>query len=318
MLHILWMLIKWILILLGVVLGLVLILLLLILFCPVRYEGMAAKEGVPFREAEAAGKVSWLFRGVSFSIKYKDGTGHQDLRVFGIPVLSLMEKYRTQKASAKESAEKKENKVLETAEQQVPEQEKEIFEETAEEEFDFSQSAEKEERNFAYTTEEQHFEKKQNKTAKIWGKLKEIKESLSNLPELFRRISLTIRRICDKIDWWKAFFQHPRTKAGIAYAREKMWKLLRHVFPVKINGHVEFGSEDPSVTGTVLALLGMTMPLHQNRIEIVPVFENRNLLEGKVSVKGRIYCIVPVIILLDLYFNQDIKYIIRRWRHKEV
>ena len=101
-------------------------------------------------------------------------------------------------------------------------------------------------------------------------------------------------------------------------AKEAKEEIIKYIEAKGYGEVTDFGSEDPSVTGTVLALLGMTMPLHQNRIEFVPVFENRNLLEGNVTVKGRIYCIVPVVILLKLYFNQDIKYIIRRWKHKEV
>ena len=38
MLHILWLIIKWILILLGILIGLILMILLLLLFCPIRYN----------------------------------------------------------------------------------------------------------------------------------------------------------------------------------------------------------------------------------------------------------------------------------------
>ena len=44
MLHILWLILKFILILLGIVLGLLLLAILLILFCPVRYRASGTKE----------------------------------------------------------------------------------------------------------------------------------------------------------------------------------------------------------------------------------------------------------------------------------
>ena len=44
MLHILWLIIKFILILLAIVLGLILLILLLVLFCPVRYKASIRKE----------------------------------------------------------------------------------------------------------------------------------------------------------------------------------------------------------------------------------------------------------------------------------
>ncbi len=43
MLHILWILIKFILIILGILLGLALLAVLLLLFCPVRYQARAVK-----------------------------------------------------------------------------------------------------------------------------------------------------------------------------------------------------------------------------------------------------------------------------------
>ena len=73
MLHILWMLIKLILILLGTVLGLAVLVLLLLLFCPVRYSAEALKETSSFKETEAAVRVSWLFGGISFTFRRIQG-----------------------------------------------------------------------------------------------------------------------------------------------------------------------------------------------------------------------------------------------------
>ena len=74
MLHILWLILKWILILLGILIGLVLLLLLLILFCPVRYRASAEKkrtEGI--REIRASGEVSWLLHIISARAFWEEG-----------------------------------------------------------------------------------------------------------------------------------------------------------------------------------------------------------------------------------------------------
>ena len=52
MLHILWILIKFILIILGILLGLALLAVLLLLFCPVRYQARAVKETGSFTDIE--------------------------------------------------------------------------------------------------------------------------------------------------------------------------------------------------------------------------------------------------------------------------
>ena len=71
------------------------------------------------------------------------------------------------------------------------------------------------------------------------------------------------------------------------------------------------------MTGAVLAVLGMTMPFHKNLIEISPVFNGSNVLEGNVQLKGRIYGIVLLKTAVDIYFNKNVKYVISRWKHKE-
>lgn len=58
MLHILWILLKFILILLGILLGLILVAVLLILFCPVRYRASGTKETDSFRDISARARVS--------------------------------------------------------------------------------------------------------------------------------------------------------------------------------------------------------------------------------------------------------------------
>ncbi|CDA06827.1 DUF2953 domain-containing protein [Blautia sp. CAG:257] len=290
MLHILWMLIKLILILLGTVLGLAVLVLLLLLFCPVRYSAEALKETSSFKETEAAVRVSWLFGGISFTFRRIQGKNTQKLCVFGIPVLSLLQKRKQKKKPdiPYGSAEAKQKKDPETGTSDLSESDEKIRTEN------------------------------KNKISALPDKLKEIMDRLAQLPSMLSKIPLTIRRIYDKIDWYRQFFEYPRTKEAVSLVLDRSKKLMHHIFPKKIKGKVTFGSEDPSITGTALAVLGMTMPFHKNRVEVVPVFDNQNILEGNIKIKGRIYGFVPVKILVELYFNKNIKYIISRWKHKEV
>ena len=46
--------------------------------------------------------------------------------------------------------------------------------------------------------------------------------------------------------------------------------------------------------------------------------DNENVLEREIMLKGRIYGIVVLTTAAKLYFNKNIKYVIHRWRHKEV
>ena len=331
MLHILWMLIKLILILLGTVLGLAALVLVLLLFCPVRYSAEAVKETSSFKEAEATVRISWLFGGLSFRVERSGGENIQEVRILGFPILSFLKKRREKKVAAEKSRSVR-NRILpeRSAENLLSETETSIFETKIsipeEEKNNLSCSSDPIKEEKEPEPETSDFREKQegirsettNKISVILDKLKAILNKLVQIPSMLRRIPLTIQRIYAKIDWYKQFFDHPRTKEAVNLVLDRSKKLLHHIFPKKIKGQVTFGSEDPSITGTALAVLGMTMPFHKNKVKIIPVFDNQNILKGNIKIKGRIYGFVPVKIQTELYFNKNIKYIISRWKHKEV
>ena len=132
-----------------------------------------------------------------------------------------------------------------------------------------------------------------------------------------RHIRNTIAGIRSKLDWWKEFLGNEKTKAAIALVWKDAKGLIHHVLPTKVEGQVTFGCDDPSITGTVLAVLGMTFPFHQNRIQVTPLFDGENQLTGNISLKGRIYGIMFVKAALEIYINKNVKYVINRWKHKE-
>lgn len=316
MLHILWMLIKLILILTGILLGLALLLVLLVLFCPVRYSAEAVKKPGNIRDAAARGRISWLFGGISVRLLMRQDKRKFDLRIFGISVSRLFHKKKKRRtgtaAGSADETEAGSGSISEPG--KVPDN----VIETESDEDETTQTDT--DRMTQDKTEEKSVlpvRRIRNISTSFRGILNRILEAIGKIPETVRKITLKIREVYDKIDWWKELIQHPRVKAGIAHIKKEAKLFLRHVFPRKTEGYVTFGSEDPSVTGAVLAVLGMTMPLHKNCVEIRPVFENRNLLEGKVKIKGRIYGIIPLVILIRLYFDKNIKYIISRWKNKE-
>lgn len=333
---------KFILILTGILLGLALLLVLLVLFCPVRYSAEAVKKPGNIRDAAARVRISWLFGGISVRFLMRQDKRKSDLRIFGISLSRLFHKKKKKRSAASRrttedgtvTAKKSETHVESPSGLEDMQAAGRLTEDTEDEESHADTVSERvdEEKVDADRTEKSHADSRsqdkeeksvlpvrriRNISTSFRGILNRILESLRNIRDTIRNIALKIREVYDKIDWWKELIQHPRVKAGIAHIKKEAKLLLRHVLPRKTEGYVTFGSEDPSVTGAVLAVLGMTMPLHKNCVEIRPVFESRNLLEGKVKIKGRIYGIIPLVILIRLYFDNNIKYIISRWKNKE-
>ena len=346
MLHILWMIIKFILILIGIILGLILLALLLILFCPVRYQAEGSKEAGSFRTASGRAKVSWLFGGISVSLGFQNGQTTSDFRLFGIPVMKVLKKLKSRKKQKKpdfdldDDAEYSETDEGRTgnesyyieAKEKNPEAspdetkssrgEPEIpqvsWPEMGTVEEDLSDSEAERERKWQQTVEKLKnlFYNLGNKVRRIWDKIKAVCQRILKIPEDLENLSRKKDALCARIDWWKAFIEHPRTQKALTLVKDKAFQLLRHIFPTKINGELTFDCTDPSITGTVLAVLGMTIPLHRNCIRVTPLFENRNILYGNAKIKGRVYGVMLIKTAIDLYFDKNIKYVIRRWKHK--
>ena len=133
----------------------------------------------------------------------------------------------------------------------------------------------------------------------------------------FKKAFAKFDDIRGKIKEQKDFLSEKRVKEALSLVWSAAKGLICHILPTKAEGRITFGSEDPAITGSVLAILGMSFPLHKNRISVNPVFEDQNILEGKIQVKGRIYGCVLAKTAIQIYFNKNVKYIINRWRHKE-
>ena len=296
MLHILWLILKFILILLGIVLGLLLLAILLILFCPVRYRASGTKEQDDWKKIRGEGQVSWLFHGVVLRAVWAEGNLQTSFRLFGIPVDKILNRRKKVKdyAGSEEipekpvnaEAEKMISSPLDSQLQDAPEK----------------------------PQQETDSDKKEKKTSPVRKLLSGIQSKRKRIWDRIHHIRATLGRVGTQITWWRDFLEHPRVQAGISLVWKHAKFLIRHVLPTKMDGEITFSTEDPSITGAILAVLGMTIPFHKNCVGVRPLFNGENYCQGNVRIKGRIYGIVFVRAAISIYFNKNIKYVIRRWK----
>lgn len=343
MLHILWLIIKWILILLGILIGLIFLILLLLLFCPIRYRGKLKKDRTDsLREIHATGEVSWLLHIISVQAFWEQGVLKTKICFLGIPLEKFRKKKKPRSLSNSEDQNAKKQTEASRSHEKTSKSEQqndaaelqmsEPQEDTVEDINEISENVIMEPISISEEISEDE-KKLRTKIADLIlnivgkiktavGKLIRIIHNFLGIPKRILKkiqsLALTIRNFCDKINWWKEFLDHPRTRAALSFLWKNAKKLIYHVLPTRITGKITFGNEDPAVTGMVLAVLGMSIPFHKNKIEVAPLFDDENVLEGEIMLKGRIYGIVVLKTAAELYFNKNIKYVIHRWRHKEV
>lgn len=330
MLHILWILIKFILIILGILLGLALLAVLLLLFCPVRYQARAVKETGSFKETELEARITWLFHVIGVRFCFHNGEGKLVVLFFGVSLETIKGWLKKLKGgrrknsvsqTSRSKASQPEAHAAENFQDHAPKTEAVLLENNTAEPQTGKPSAEKQEENIKSAS-------KSGLITRIWEILSKIIRFPGNLwnkvisiikgiIEKIKNIKKTISGITDKLGWWKEFLTNERTKAAISLIWKDAKGLLHHVLPTKLEGDVTFGCDDPAITGTVLAVLGMTFPFHKNRIHVNPLFDGENQLTGNVFLKGSIYGIVLIKAAIEIYFNKNIKYVINRWKHKE-
>lgn len=84
-------------------------------------------------------------------------------------------------------------------------------------------------------------------------------------------------------------------------------------FQEKLRGEIEFGFDDPSLTGRILALLVSVIRFMEIIFKITPYFD-RKILEGELKVKGRIRGIVLLKSVLKVGFNHEVREIWKNFK----
>ena len=314
MLHILWLILKFILIILGILLGLLLLAVLLVLFCPVRYKVSVVKTEGDWNQIEGEGVVSWLFHGVSLKAEWKDQQMEMSFHLFGTPVDKLLKKRQKKKSDSenvKNTSKKSGTKETRSEATNSKNEKRELEAKSSNDSSDQGANSTENKIQPEDTASEEVSEQKTFFIKRIYDRIRNIFKGIRTKLQNIRR---TLKKVKNNLSWWKSFLEHPRVKA----ARTLVWKhakfLLKHIFPTKIEGQVAFSFEDPALTGTALAVLGMTIPFNKNWVQINPRFGGENYLQGNIRAKGRIYGFVFLRAALIIYFDKNIKYVIKRWK----
>mgnify|MGYP003374983144 FL=1 len=129
--------------------------------------------------------------------------------------------------------------------------------------------------------------------------------------DVLKKISLTVHHICDKINQIKEFLESERFARLKALFFQEGKRTICHIRPRKIKGHIKIGTGDPYRTGQLLAVAGIFFPVYGEHITIEPYFEQK-ILEGNMSVKGRIYGNFFVRLAWRLFRDSDIRFMIKK------
>ena len=293
----------------GIVLASIILLFLIILniflFVPFRYKiGGSNKETL-----YGYFLLTFFLSFLRIRVYYKEKMGYASLRLFGIkifdkeiPELIEMLENLSDKLSKKDKTETKKstNEGSEEAKQEtIPDPDTEEFEITEEEIEEFLNEPDEIddmnalEKNISFLSSLKDFILN---IKKKWYNFKEF------INEKIKQWELTKKYI--KF-YWKVL-NHPSFKPTIVLFKDICIKAVKHVFPRKWRMHIEYGDEDPYLTGKVHGIICMARGYFNKEIDFTPVWdESRFLIDGYVS--GRVQMFVFLAMAFKIFTNKHLR-----------
>ena len=315
MLHIIFAILKIVLLILAAVLGIALWILALLLLIPVRYEAHIKKKEEFFVEA----KVHWLLHLVRVPVSFRDGKLSAKLKVLIFTVKDFLADEEEIQDGAEEAFPDVEE-ASDAAGQVTDPNKNQIG--TALDKTEFS-----EEETYIEPAEEKTEEpdsdpaRKQQKPFGVLRKitvflkmlvdfLKATWRFLSSIPKKLKKLKYTFHQFYVKIKRMKRFATDDRTRAALGLAWSQLRVLLGKLLPKRVWGDLHFGTDDPALTGEILGGISIFYPLFMDNVKVVPDFQE-SVLEGELYLKGRIRLITIVRIAWKLYRDKNVRFVYR-------
>lgn len=269
-----------------VIFGLLLSALLLVLLVPVRYRFSCSYE----EELSAEARITWLLHFLSVSAVYGQSFT-VSVRLLGFPL----------KGRKKEETEYQEDwpdgeiKEADVAEELCGSQQRE---EGIEETKDIPEFIPEQK-------EGGHGSRRGRKSFSAEGVFSKVKFR-------FQAFCAKVKEAEEKGKKIRIFLEDPANRRSFGHAL----RMVKHILPGKLSGTVEFGFEDPSVTGQAAALLSFAYARWGDSLRITPVFDETVL---KVQAKGRGRMVPGAVLFwcVRILMNKNIKRLIWGRRRKD-
>lgn len=288
---------KWILWIGLWIIAAIFVLLFLLLFVPIRYrvEGEYGETG-----KKAEGKLSWFLSIVYFTFRYEEVLTKR-LKLLGITVYDSSKPKRGKKEKLSEKKKKKKKKLKKDKE----DKEAEVIDS------DYRPKeapALDQEKAYKDVIPQQGEEEK----ADLWEKLKAVNEGFFSIRRRLKAVGNCFQDKQELIHEYYRRWKREETQRLWARVKVRTLKVLYCLAPRRwrINGTAGF--EDPSLTGQMMAAVGITYPLHRGNLQIAPDFETGRM-EFNGYARGRIFLGVLLYHMLILICNKDCMALIKLW-----
>ncbi len=298
-------------ILLLCLLLLILVLLLLVLFVPIRYKIQGYRRENDEAPVRIAVKVTWLLHILNMTFRYPE-EAFVRVRIFCFTIFS------TEKKEIKEG---KNKAAKETVTEKADQKDKTDNGNGAEKAANANKAPDtvepapkKENGNDTQTQqtmqEEQDQEPEEPTLARFFKKLFEL---LKNIKYTIWQIYDKIKHIIKNIRYYIKIIESDAFSGAWSVCSKEVLLLLKSILPGKLSADFVIGTGDPASTAKILSVYGILYPVAGDHIRITPEFE-RSVVEGDFFMKGKVTVIKLLKTAIKLYFNKDLRKVIRLFK----
>lgn len=341
MLHIIILILKIIGIVLLSVLGILLLMIFCALFVPVRYRiRVTREEGEDEPPVKLYIKVTWLLHMINLLVRYPSEVIVR-VRILIFTLFRIPKKERKTKKGDKKSKSKKSNRHEESVsreetayrreatsqEESTPQDESIPQDESTQQEVaTHNDISERPDYEMAQEETDQDNDSKKSLFAIITNIIGKIKQIVKKIKAFFQNIQYTIRKFCDKIrtaldniQYYREVLESDPFRRSVQSCKAELGWVLKKLKPDKFEADFIVGMEDPSVTGEILAIHGMLYPLIGQHVRLVGDFEcDKMHIEGRLYIRGKIRAFTFLRAAVRIYFNKDIKKLIKLLKKEAV
>lgn len=141
---------------------------------------------------------------------------------------------------------------------------------------------------------------------KLWDAFRSVGKAVRGVRDAWKRF---LERKDRLLEFWN-LEEHRHAREAVMGEVRYLWRKLR---PRNVRGRITFGFADPAYTGICMGVAGMLCAWYPKKLEIVPDFD-REILEGRIRMKGKARFYVIVRALWSIYRNEDIRHMYRHWQ----
>lgn len=299
-------------IILLLILGILLLAIALVLFHPVSYQVGGEIE----EQTYVHGKISWLFRILSWRFSWDGKEFTSDFYLFG----RKHKKKKTNEDFPKDDVfpendfRNEEEYLLEEADSS---KENNLKDTGSTDTKPLEQDAIKYKKDIQREKAVRSEEKRQKQKDKsIWVRLKEkLVGMLESIRQFFQKFIDTLKNFNDKKQEVMSLLSDEANKKTVKGIFGELRYLLKHVRVRKITTDLSFSAGDPALTGQVLGGLCLVPFLYQKGVGIYPDFETEKwYVKGNFKVEGHARGIHVVCSAIRLWKDKNLRRLIKRFR----